>query len=208
MVSLTTVFYDFALILFPVYVFIFIHDNFSTLNTDNTRNRYGIFYEGMSLKTKLNALYNVIFMTRRLITAVILVLMYDFPFFQTQLLLVMSTANVIYMISFKPLSDKTQNKIEILNEVTIMLCCHCLDCFLNTAIPLEARDLVGWALMAFASVNIAINIGIIISSTFIGMYDSFCKWQLKGKGDAFFNKKLKNHKYLIEQLPSHHLTEL
>ena len=163
LVSLTTIFYDFALILYPIYAYILISDNFSTLSTDNTTNRYGIFYEGISIKTKMTAIYNVIFMARRLITALVLVLMCDFPIFQTQLLLVMSTANVIYMISFKPLSDKTQNRIEILNEVTIMLCCHCLDCFLNIAIPLEARDLVGWALMAFASVNIAINIGIIIS---------------------------------------------
>ena len=40
------------------------------------------------------------------------------------------------------------------------------------------------------------------------MYDSFCKWKLAGKGDSFFNKKLKNHKYLIENLSSKKLPEL
>ena len=201
LVSLITIFYDFALILFPVYAFILIRDNFSTLSTDNTTNRYGIFYEGMSLKTKLTAIYNVIFMTRRLITALVLVLMYDFPFFQTQLLLVMSAMNVIYMVSFQPLSDKLQNRIEILNEVTILLCCYCLDMFLDIAIPLEGRDIIGWALMFFASLNIVINISIIVSSTFLGMYVSYCKWELSGKHDAFFKKRLANHKYLIDQLP-------
>ena len=107
--SLTTVFYDFALIIFPVYAYLVIRDNFGTLSTDNTTFKYGIFYEGMNLKQKVSAMYNVIFMARRLITALVLVFMHDLPFFQCQLLLVMSTMNVIYMVSVRPIADKQQN---------------------------------------------------------------------------------------------------
>jgi len=106
-VSLTTVFYDLALIIFPLYAYFLIRDNFATLSTDNTMNKFGIFYEGMSLRTKMSSMYNVIFMLRRLLTAIVLVFMTELPFFQTQLLLVMSTMNVIYMVSVKPIADNT-----------------------------------------------------------------------------------------------------
>ena len=80
-VSLTTIFYDFALLLFPLYAYLLIRDNFETLSTDKTTNKFGIFYEGMNLRTKVSAMYNVIFMARRLITAIVLVFMTDLPFF-------------------------------------------------------------------------------------------------------------------------------
>ena len=79
-----------------------------------------------------------------------------------------------------------------------MLCCHCVNCFLNLAIPLEARDIIGWALMAFASFNIALNISIIIYSTAIDMYKTYNRKTLAKSGNSFFLKRMANRKYILE----------
>ena len=106
--------------------------------------------------------------------------------------------NVIYMVSVKPIADKQQNRIETFNEFTIMLCCHCVNCFLNLDIPIETRDIIGWALMAFASFNIAVNICIIICTTILDMIDSYRRKLLVKSGNSFFLKRLANRKYILE----------
>lgn len=110
----------------------------------------------------------------------------------------MSTMNVIYMVSVKPIADKTQNSIETLNEVTIMLCVHCANCFLNLGLPIKTRDMIGWGLMGFASFNIAVNISIIICTTFLEMISTYQQKIQNKSGNSFFLKRLANRKYLLE----------
>ena len=50
--SIATIFYDFALITFPVYGYLIIRDNFDTLGTATTTEKYGIFYDGIRFKNK------------------------------------------------------------------------------------------------------------------------------------------------------------
>ena len=71
------------------------------------------------------------------------------------------------------MATKTENRIEIFNEMIIMLCCHLVNIFLNIAIPLEARDQMGWVLMGLAIFNILVNLSIIVKNSLVDMYVSY-----------------------------------
>mgnify|MGYP006893271306 CR=1 FL=1 len=80
-VSVITLLYDLALIIFPIYAYLVIKKNFNNLSTKTTTDKYGFYYEDINLGSMITAQYNIIFMVRRLLTALLLVFMYDLPFF-------------------------------------------------------------------------------------------------------------------------------
>lgn len=57
-----------------------------------------VYYDAISLKTLGQANYNFFYLTRRFLTAMILVRMQNYPFFQCVLLLMLSLANLAYLI--------------------------------------------------------------------------------------------------------------
>lgn len=61
--------------------------------------------EGVRVRNDLGLLYNVMFMARRLLTALILIAFCKYPFFQINLVLALSLAYCCYLISYKPLDD-------------------------------------------------------------------------------------------------------
>ena len=119
-----------------------------------------MFYEENKTDSKKRSLYNVYFLSRRFLSVLVLVFMSSFPFFQCNLLLAFSITNLAYMISCQPLKSARANKVEIFNETIIYICCLIMSNFLNVAMPLDLRDLLGWILMGFASLNIVVNIGL------------------------------------------------
>jgi hypothetical protein len=76
-------------------------------------------------------MFNVYFLYRRLTTALTLVLMNEYPYFQCVILLAMSIINLSYMWADKPLSS--DNMIEIFNESTIYMTSLIMTNFLNVA---------------------------------------------------------------------------
>ena len=116
-----------------------------------------VFFDQINTKSLLQALYSEFFMVRRLITAFILVFMAKWPFFQLALMIEMSLIHLIYMIVIKPL-EKSENKLEVFNELTIYLCGHMMVNLLNVATPVYLRDTLGWILMGLISFNVFANL--------------------------------------------------
>ena len=77
------------------------------------------------------SMYNVYFLIRRFFTGLTLIGLVTVPFFQCFLLLVFSTINFIYLVSVKPLEDSRENKIEIFNEICILLSAYLYSIFLR-----------------------------------------------------------------------------
>jgi len=56
------------------------------------------------------------------------------------------------------MEEPLENFLELINELSILLCAYCMNIFSNTAIsPKLAVDL-GWTFLAIAVCNIAINV--------------------------------------------------
>jgi len=162
--STMTIFYTCMIFVFPVYVTLMINRNFKRLGHRHIQEQHGIFYEGVVTKTRLQVNYNIFFMVRRLATVLTLIFLRHLPFFQCQVLLLLSTVNFIYVYTVKPLSPE-ENKIEVFNEFTIAICSHITNVFLNIAVSLETRDLLGWVLMGVALMNILVNLCVIAFSS-------------------------------------------
>jgi len=105
------------------------------------------------------------------------------------------------MVAYQPMASKMDNKIEIFNELTIMLSCHINNCFLNIAIPLSARDKMGWVLMGLAAINIVGNMAIMAKNTTFDIGQSIKDKYYGAQAIRHFNNKMKNRKLLVKTMP-------
>ena len=94
--------------------------NYSKLGNEDYKNKYGDLYEGINLG-KAYLFYNIWFVVRRLILAISLFLMRDFVVIQLAILNIGSFVTVQYLIVCRPFEDETSNKVEIFNEIIILL---------------------------------------------------------------------------------------
>ena len=74
-------------------------------------------------------------MTRRFVSVLVLVFMFEWPFFQSTLMMVMSTFNLAYLIGTKPMKTKFANFLIFFNELSIALFSHLMTTLLNLQIP-------------------------------------------------------------------------
>jgi hypothetical protein len=79
--TVVTLFHLLSVFIFPVYVAYTILANFDQLDTKKVTETHGIFYDGCHTKTRGQALYNVLFMLRRLLTVLVLIFIREVPFF-------------------------------------------------------------------------------------------------------------------------------
>lgn len=108
-------------------------------------------------------MFNFYFIIRRLISVAVLVLIDDYPFFQSTSLTILSTINLIYVVSVYPMERKLANRIEVLNELLILCFCHIMTLFLNDNMPDSLNDDLGWVLIAFIAINVTMNLAIVLS---------------------------------------------
>ena len=140
------------------------------------RREYELFLEGSNLKTMRQSLNQFYFIRRRLISALVLVLLSEYPYFQISIMLLMSFYNLIYLITDKPLADQRENKIEIFNETCILLFGYMVATCLNEAIPQSLNDTIGFLLIGFTSTNIIINLALVGQQTIVEIFLAGRNW--------------------------------
>jgi hypothetical protein len=155
-----TLIYLVLIILIPLWGYIGIIKNFKVLDREKTKVTYGIFYSDNKIDTRERALYNIYFLARRFISVIILVFGGFWPYMQCVFLIVLSLMNCAYLISNTPMMTPKLNRIEIFNEMTILICANIMVLFLNIAMPFDLKDILGWTLMGCASFNIVVNLTI------------------------------------------------
>ena len=57
------------------------------------------------------------------------------------------------------MEEPLENILELVNEISILLCAYAMNVFSNTAITAELSAYLGWTFLAIAVINIAINVG-------------------------------------------------
>ena len=64
------------------------------------------------------------------------------------------------------------NKVEIFNELSILLCSYIMTLFLNLAIPEDLKMNLGWAIIGIVSANIGTNISLVGYESFSEIIES------------------------------------
>lgn len=126
---------------------------------------FRVFYEGVRIHQSTTANYTLFYLLRRFLTALVLVVLETTPFFQCAILLELSMINLSYILSTKPLINRSENNVELVNEGTIYLSALLLTNFLNEATPVNLASVLGWILIAIIGLNILFNFGLVAFST-------------------------------------------
>ena len=87
----------------------------------------------------------MVFLIRRIIFGAILVFVSN-SFFQIYSLFFVCLGQIGYLIIVRPFDDSTINRLEIFNEVIILVCCYHLLFYTDANISIPMKYLAGWSL--------------------------------------------------------------
>ena len=111
-------------------------------------------------------IYNAFFLWRRLLFAIIIVLLKERPSLRIVLFFYQSIGLLIYVVLVKPFEDPQQNKIEIFNELCILLSGYHLIAFTDFIPQGQAYDEVrgwfGYSMIGITALNVVVNTTIAI----------------------------------------------
>lgn len=112
-------------------------------------------------------------------------------------MLLVSIASQVYLIAWRPLADKRSQKIETFNETCIVMCFYFIQEFLDAALPLDARYLLGWMLVCVAVINVFGNLGIIGLESILASFNECVDNYHERKLRASIKKKLDNRRLVV-----------
>ena len=175
------------------FVFLIIGATVLFINRDNLYSKklqeeMRVYFEGVRTSSFLRMIYNLTFLIRRLITAVVLVMLTPYPYFQSNTLVVLSFANIWYLTEAMPL--KEENVYEIFNEVFIYICSLLMANMLDASLNSELNDLRGWVFIVMASTNLIINMTLTVYSSFKDIITSRKEAMYKKRAKRAIQNKL------------------
>ena len=107
------------IIALPVFTFIFLYRNLQNLTKKEIKKKYESLYLEVDTKKRNAYLFSTLFLLRRLIYGVTLILV---PILWIQLMIILITSLTIlfFLVKFKPFDSKINNFVEIMNELTFI----------------------------------------------------------------------------------------
>lgn len=155
-----------VVLVFPFFVWALLWSKYSILSQEKSINVFGSTYQELRTDSKPALLFNVIYMLRRLLIAVIATMFKDYSFLQVQVIVVHSVAVIIYTAWVRPFELPMMNTMEIFNELCILLAsCH-LFVFTAFVDSPEVQYKLGWTLIGVSVLNMAVNILVMIKASF------------------------------------------
>lgn len=175
--SVITVF----MLVIPSFFFYLIHSRFDHLQDKDKLNKYGTLWDGMRNKHYDAVLYNIVFMIRRFLFAIITVFVgsYDGSF-ALVLNVGLSIAYSIYLIHVKPKNSLRAHRLEVISE-TLMLYCFFGFMFCEA----EANPIIKYSLGWWS----VISVGLLVALQYLNMI-------YEGISEATFKIKVYARKYL------------
>ena len=116
---------------------------------------WGPCYEGISLRDRWTQAYYIFYILRRFIF-ISIGLFVEHPVFQFMGLMALNYSMVMYTASNRPLTSRFDNRLEILNEYLLNICCMHL-IFFNDGIPIETQQGYGWSMVVFVAALCTVN---------------------------------------------------
>ena len=120
-------------------------------------------------------MYTVLFLTRRFIYGVILMIYQDWPLFGIQALYLMSICTLIYLAVVRPFETRSGNNSEIFNELCILGCINHLYMYTDYYTDVNIQRDSGWSSIAIIAINILVNTFMIVLSSAVMIRNLFRK---------------------------------
>ena len=104
----------------------------SRLETDNVKARIANFYQEIDLsRGRWSLAYYTIFLIRRIVFVAIPTFICFWPWLQLQMLLLLTLMYIVYYGGTRPHQSKQRGRLELFNEVMIMVMNYHMVCFLE-----------------------------------------------------------------------------
>lgn len=158
-----------ASVIFPFFIIALLFMCFDKLSSELVSARIGSLYEGLRYKNRWALLYNSFFIGRRLIFALIIVMLKDHQALQVIFFFYQCLIVFVYIIHAKPFDDSQLNKIELFNEACILTTAYHLLVFTDFIPDDETYDSVRYAfgisMVVVTGVNVIVNTSIMMGKT-------------------------------------------
>ena len=131
------------------------------------------------MESKSALFYNTIFLIRRLLYAIVLVFLSNWPIVQCISIGIIFIPVAAYHVILRPYSSKGINIMMCLNELTLVICAGSFFFFIK---PAESRNpsIVGWLVLFLIAFVMLLNFTYIWIEAIINVYLT-CKNKLKKK---------------------------
>ena len=134
----------FLLSMIPLCLTVFYCRSFKALTEVHFTKRYGAGLDGVNLVKKVSPksilAYPVTFFSRRILFVVSAVYFEDFIWAQIAIIMMISVFMVMYLIHYKPMNSPFSNRMEVMNECTIIMLLYGLMCFTDFVPSPETRS--------------------------------------------------------------------
>ena len=123
----------------------------------------------------------VVFFGRRVLFIVSVLYMTTFLWAQLTLQLAVSSVVIIYLVKFKPLESTFQSRMELMNEITLILLVYCMILFTDYVAEAATRYQAGFAFLAIAGSNITVHLTFLVWEVLKSLFGCclWCKQALK-----------------------------
>ena len=145
------------IIFFPFLVWILLWKNFNHLKDQTQINTIGTIYIELRQDSKMALLYHVFYTLRRLFFSLLVFVFRDQPSIQVQLFVFHCILVIIYIVLCKPFENPVMNRLEIFNELCIIVAGYHLFTFTSFVDSASSQYMMGWSMIGVTIFNIAVN---------------------------------------------------
>ena len=157
-----------VLVSLPILFAIILHRNRENLTDAAMKAKIGSLYLGMRVQTLGQRLYSSIFLTRRLLYAILTVVCINNPNILIHVFLAANILYVVYLGLTSPNDTKLGLRMEYVNESFLQLTTYHLALF-PLAPTLADEELAGWSMVATIGAVFLINLCVMIVMSICGL---------------------------------------
>ena len=117
--------------------------------------KYGLFYADLSINNFYRSTFHVIFLMRRFIYVLTVMMLSEYVGIQLIILTKLSVFYCCYIIYWRPFAEPDLNDGEIFNEICIYFIQMS---FLIMQAVIDGKEEVGWIYIGICAFNLAVNI--------------------------------------------------
>ena len=139
-------------------------DNWSDERFQET---HGTLFEGLKIESKVVSkkmivLYIMSFFLRRVAFVMTVIFMQDYIWFALCVQMYFTFGLLVLLFTWKPLEDKREFRVEVFNELTILLLSYTLISFTNFIHDAEFKNTVGYAYITVSFANIGTHLSLLL----------------------------------------------
>lgn len=132
--------------------------------------RISNLYPGVRMRgnKNQNLLYYPLFLVRRIVFVALPTFLFDYSFYQVQLLIFLTSLYICSYMGVRPHWDSKKVLTECFNELMILAACYHLICFSEFNLDIWAQYYTGYSFIAVVTLVVVVNVAIVIHKQYHG----------------------------------------